>query len=78
MFTRNAAKRQLKQHGWSLRRAADFLECTPSHLSLVLDGHRKSVRLLARVAAMPVSQTPYRMSGFALKKFKRNAKKQLP
>ena len=78
MFTRKDAKRQLKQQGWSLRRAAEFLGRSTPHLSLVLDGHRESRNLLARIQSMPPSPVPYTPLGFALKSFKRTSKKQNP
>ena len=47
------SKKQLKALGWSYRRAAPLLGVTYQHLCLVLNGHRHSRRLLAKVASLP-------------------------
>ena len=46
MFTRERTKHKLKEAGLSYRRAAPMLGVTYQHLSEVLNGHRKCVRLL--------------------------------
>lgn len=55
MFTRERAKRELKSKGWSYRRAAIALGRSYQHLSDVLNGHRHSRSLLAKVVALPAA-----------------------
>lgn len=43
----------LKRKGWSLRAAAPFLGVSVKHLSLVLNGKRKSLPLLKRIEMLP-------------------------
>ena len=40
------AKKLLKQNGWSYRKAAPVLQVHYSHICQVLNGHRKSKRLV--------------------------------
>lgn len=47
------AKAHLRSAGWSYRTAAPALGVTYQHLCYVLNGHRHSLRLLAKVAALP-------------------------
>lgn len=47
------ARQHLLKTGWSHRRAAQYLERNPTHVSLVLCGHRRSVILLLRLALLP-------------------------
>ncbi|EIP96836.1 hypothetical protein OpiT1DRAFT_01261 [Opitutaceae bacterium TAV1] len=49
-----ATKATMRAKGWSDRKAAKRLGCTATHLSLVLNGHRQSRRLLAKIEALPV------------------------
>jgi transcriptional regulator with XRE-family HTH domain len=53
MFTGAQAKRHLKQNHWSYRNVAPVLGVTFQHLSMVLNGHRESRRLLNRIAELP-------------------------
>lgn len=46
-------KQVLKSRGWSYRKAAEKLGVTYQHICLVMNGRRKSRRLLAAVAALP-------------------------
>ena len=47
------ARQHLLKTGWSHRRAAQYLERNPTHVSLVLGGHRLSLILLQRLASLP-------------------------
>lgn len=47
------AKQRLKAKGWSHRTAARELGVSFEHLNRVLNGHRESRSLLARVARLP-------------------------
>jgi len=47
------ARQHLLKTGWSHRRAAQYLERNPAHVSLVLCGRRKSQVLLQRLASLP-------------------------
>lgn len=47
------AKEKLKANGWSHRTAARELGVSFEHLNRVLNGHRESRSLLARVAKLP-------------------------
>lgn len=49
-----AAKQKLSQKGWSYRRAAMQLGTSYQHISEVLNGHRDSRALLARIEELPV------------------------
>lgn len=51
-----AVKKRMRAKGWSDRTAAKVLGCTPVHLSYVLNGHRQSASLLARVEELPQRQ----------------------
>jgi hypothetical protein len=53
MFTREQAKRKLKETGWTYRTAAIVLGITYQHLSYVLNGHRHSRRVLAAIERIP-------------------------
>jgi hypothetical protein len=59
-----AAQQMIKDKGYTQKEAAPLLGVWPQHLSMVLHGHRSSIRLLARIAALPprpsapVSETP--------------------
>ena len=63
-MTRKQAKTMLREKGWSYRRGAGLLGVTYQHLSLVLNGHRESRRLLRAIAALPASTAQHRNSGF--------------
>jgi transcriptional regulator len=54
VITHAATKVAMRAKGWSDRTAAKHLGCTATHLSLVLNGHRASRRLLAKIDALPV------------------------
>jgi hypothetical protein len=47
------ARQHLLKTGWSHRRAAQYLERNPTHVSLVLCGRRESLILLQRLASLP-------------------------
>lgn len=47
------AKRHLKSQGWSYRSASPELGVSFVHLSLVLNGHRESRRLLLAIQGLP-------------------------
>jgi hypothetical protein len=47
------ARQHLLKTGWSHRRAAQYLERNPTHVSLVLCGHRISLTLLQRLVSLP-------------------------
>lgn len=49
MMTRQQAKASLKSKGLSQRKAAPLLDVTFEHLNRVLNGHRQSQRLLAKI-----------------------------
>ena len=51
-----------------MRRAAEALGISKTHLVEVLSGKRNSLRLLAAIDQIPVSPVPYQHSGFALRK----------
>ncbi|RRJ95640.1 hypothetical protein Ga0100231_016490 [Opitutaceae bacterium TAV4] len=57
----------LRLKGWSWRRAAIALGCSYTHLAHTLTGRRSSDSLASRIDALPVSDRPYRASGFAAK-----------
>jgi len=67
MLTREHAKAILKAKGWSYRAAAPKLGVGYVHLSEVLNGHRKSRRILDEIPTLPASPTPYHETGFARK-----------
>ena len=46
-------KRLLREKGWSYRNAAPVLGVHFSHLDRVLQGHRESKALLARIESLP-------------------------
>jgi len=71
MITPTKAKVMLKRRGWSQRRAARELGVTQTHLALVLNRDRISLRLLSRIESLPDSEVPYQVSGFALRKYRR-------
>ena len=48
-------KQHLQEQGLTYRVAAPLLGCTYQHLSEVLNGHRTSRRLLAKVANLQVA-----------------------
>jgi len=50
---RNAIKRRLKAKGWTQAEAAKTTEVTFEHLNRVLNGHRHSASLLAKIEALP-------------------------
>lgn len=52
MFTREHAKRKLKELGIPYRKAAPRCGVTYQHLSEVLNGHRASRRLLLRIRGL--------------------------
>lgn len=62
MFTRESLKRQLKRKGWTYRTAALHLGRAYQHLSEVLNGHRTSRSLDAKIAALPVTKKQLRAS----------------
>ena len=53
MLTGERAKASLKKKGWSYRKVAPLLGVTFQHLSYVLNGHRVSWSLLARIHDLP-------------------------
>jgi len=59
------ARRILRERGWSIRRAALYLDRNYVHLHQVLHGGRESTSLINRVLEIPHSPIPYRDSGFA-------------
>jgi len=52
MFTREQAKSKLKKAGWSYRSAAPKLGISYQHLSEVLNGKRRSRRLIHAVVEL--------------------------
>ena len=56
MFTGNQAKDKLKSLGWSYRAVAPVLGVGFVHLCLVLNGHRRSERLLQRIQDLEISR----------------------
>lgn len=46
--------------GWTLREAANALQVNPGHLSRVLNGERKSQRLLDRLKTLPKRNLQFR------------------
>jgi len=54
MFTREHTKVELKRKGWSYRTAAPLLGVSYQHLSMVLNAHRRSKRLLLAVRRLPL------------------------
>jgi hypothetical protein len=54
--TLHEAKIHLKEYGWTYRSAAPELGVCFVHLSLVLNGHRKSRRLLGAIMALPMRE----------------------
>ncbi|EIP97499.1 hypothetical protein OpiT1DRAFT_01939 [Opitutaceae bacterium TAV1] len=60
----------MRRKGWSWRRAAIALGCSYTHLAHMLTGRRESAVLAARIDALPISEQPYRTSGFAAKREK--------
>lgn len=61
------ARRHMRARGWSVRRAALYLERNYVHLQLVISGQRLSEPLIARVLDLPRSPVRYTRAGFALK-----------
>lgn len=55
-ISNHKAKRTLQLKGWSNRKAAPALGVDVSHLSKVLNGHRESKSLLARIKALPTRE----------------------
>lgn len=53
MFSREFLKDELKKKGWTYRRAALRLGRSYQHLSDVLNGHRLSKSLDAKINALP-------------------------
>ena len=53
MVTGYSAKAKLKKAGWTQRAAAAVLGVHRVHLTYVLNGQRKSERLLRAIAALP-------------------------
>lgn len=53
MLTRLQAKATLKEKGWSYRTVAPLLDVHHIHLSMVLNGHRVSRRLLNKIEGLP-------------------------
>jgi hypothetical protein len=56
-MTRQEAKASLKSKGIPQVKAAQFLGVTFEHLNRVLNGHRHSRRILAKIEALPVRET---------------------
>jgi hypothetical protein len=48
-----SAKDALRKQGWNIQKAATAIGCTRQHLSLVLNGNRRSAGLLAAVHGLP-------------------------
>jgi hypothetical protein len=61
------ARRVLRERGWSVRRAATFLDRNYVHLHYVLHAKRISDALLTRVLELPQSPVSYTASGFGRK-----------
>jgi hypothetical protein len=55
--------------GWSHARASAFLGVSEAHLNYVFNGERQSRRLLLAIGSMGPSPVPYRVSGFARKRY---------
>ena len=53
-----AARDSLRRKGWSQRTAAPRLGVSRPHLTLVLNGHRRSRRLLEAIEGLPENPTP--------------------
>jgi transcriptional regulator with XRE-family HTH domain len=70
MLTRNEARRELKNKGWSQRKAAEALGVSLGHLAKVLCGDRDSRRVRLAIEALPESPEGRRMSGFAVKTYR--------
>ena len=52
------ARNNLRRKGWTIQAAAIRFDVTRQHLSLVLNGHRKSRRLLDEIAGLPENPDP--------------------
>lgn len=52
------ARNNLRRKGWTIQAAAIRFDVTRQHLSLVLNGHRESRRLLAAIAGLPENPDP--------------------
>jgi lambda repressor-like predicted transcriptional regulator len=55
MINLEQEKSKLRRKGWAYRRLAAELGVTYQYLSDVLNGHRASRRLIARIVAVPKS-----------------------
>jgi transcriptional regulator with XRE-family HTH domain len=53
-----AARNTLRRKGWSHKEAAERLSVSTYHLSLVLNGHRQSRRILNAIQEFPENPTP--------------------
>jgi transcriptional regulator len=53
-----AARNTLRGRGWTITSAASELKVTRHHLSLVLNGHRVSRRILKAVQELPENPNP--------------------
>ena len=52
------ARNNLRRKGWTIQAAATRFDVTRQHLSLVLNGHRESRRLLDEIAGLPENPDP--------------------
>ncbi len=50
----SAARAELRDKGWTIQAAASAIGRTRQHLSLVLNGKRRSTSILAAVEALPI------------------------
>ena len=53
---RAAVKKRLRSKGWTHSAAAAELGVTYEHLNRVLNGHRESARLIARIESLPARE----------------------
>lgn len=53
-----AARKTLRGRGWTITSAAAELKVTRHHLSLVLNGHRISARILKDIQDLPEHPNP--------------------
>lgn len=63
---RGDLKATLRANGWSLRRASAQVGRTTTHVFEVLEGRRRSDKLLADLARLGTSPVDYRETGFAV------------
>lgn len=53
------ARNTIRGKGWTIKAAAPHLGVSVVHLSLVLNGHRQSRRILKAIAELPECPTPF-------------------